>query len=201
MAGTVRRAAVAGSWYRGSAHALAAAVDRHLASATRDVDGDLVALVAPHAGLMYSAPVAATPTGSFAAERSTSWSSLVRRISWDSRGLRLPDRRLRDAAGDRGSRYGSGQRARRSHLSRARLSRRPRARAFTRDAAAVPAASRPRRSDRPAGDGASNGGHGPRAGRRFGVDAAGPARADRCQHRLVPLLRCRDRADARSGRH
>ena len=59
MAGSVRRAAVAGSWYPGSAHALAAAVDRHLSSTTLDVDGDLVALVAPHAGLMYSGPVAA----------------------------------------------------------------------------------------------------------------------------------------------
>jgi MEMO1 family protein len=55
----IRRAAVAGSWYPGSAHALAAAVDRHLAATTRDVDGDLVALVAPHAGLRYSGPVAA----------------------------------------------------------------------------------------------------------------------------------------------
>src|SRR6185295_1378598 len=59
MTAKVRKAAVAGSWYPGSAHALAAAVDRHLASTTRDVDGDLVALVAPHAGLMYSGPVAA----------------------------------------------------------------------------------------------------------------------------------------------
>lgn len=55
----IRRAAVAGSWYPGSAAALAAAVDRHLARATREVPGDLVALVAPHAGLMYSGPVAA----------------------------------------------------------------------------------------------------------------------------------------------
>jgi len=59
MTAKVRKAAVAGSWYPGSAHALAAAVDRHLASATRDVDGDLVALIAPHAGLVYSGPVAA----------------------------------------------------------------------------------------------------------------------------------------------
>lgn len=55
----VRRAAVAGAWYPGTAPALAAAVDRHLAGATRDVDGELVALIAPHAGLMYSGPVAA----------------------------------------------------------------------------------------------------------------------------------------------
>src|SRR5436309_7731583 len=56
---SIRRAAVAGSWYPGSKSALAAAVDAHLANADRDVAGELVALVAPHAGLMYSGPVAA----------------------------------------------------------------------------------------------------------------------------------------------
>src|SRR5258706_13085912 len=55
----IRRAAVAGSWYPGTAPALTAAVDAHLARTNRDVPGDLVALVAPHAGLMYSGPVAA----------------------------------------------------------------------------------------------------------------------------------------------
>ena len=58
----IRRAAVAGTWYPGSASALAAAVDRHLAAAARDGAvgcADLVGLVAPHAGLMYSGPVAA----------------------------------------------------------------------------------------------------------------------------------------------
>jgi AmmeMemoRadiSam system protein B len=58
----IRRAAVAGTWYPGSAPALAAAVDRHLADAGRDVAIEcaaLVGLVAPHAGLMYSGPVAA----------------------------------------------------------------------------------------------------------------------------------------------
>src|SRR5499427_6410317 len=59
MTAKVRRAAVAGSWYPGTAPALSAAVDRYLANTTRDVAGDLVALVAPHAGLMYSGPVAA----------------------------------------------------------------------------------------------------------------------------------------------
>src|SRR5882762_2450861 len=59
MRGNVRKAAVAGSWYPGTAPALAAAVDRHLVKADHDVVGDLVALVAPHAGLMYSGPVAA----------------------------------------------------------------------------------------------------------------------------------------------
>src|SRR5512144_1751665 len=56
---TVRPAAVAGTWYPGTAAMLAAAVDAHLARATREVAGDLVALIAPHAGLIYSGPVAA----------------------------------------------------------------------------------------------------------------------------------------------
>jgi MEMO1 family protein len=58
---TVRRTAVAGTWYPGSAEALRAAVDGHLAAvagAARAPD-HLVALVAPHAGLIYSGPVAA----------------------------------------------------------------------------------------------------------------------------------------------
>src|SRR5579872_4946409 len=59
MTAHVRKAAVAGSWYPGRATALAAAVDAYLAGANGDVDGELVALIAPHAGLMYSGPVAA----------------------------------------------------------------------------------------------------------------------------------------------
>lgn len=55
----IRRAAVAGTWYPGSTDRLAAAVDAHLAKVRTNVNGDLVALVAPHAGLMYSGPVAA----------------------------------------------------------------------------------------------------------------------------------------------
>src|SRR6266850_538810 len=58
----IRKAAVAGTWYPGAAPALAAAVDRHLERADRratEVSGDLAALIAPHAGLMYSGPVAA----------------------------------------------------------------------------------------------------------------------------------------------
>lgn len=55
----IRRAAVAGSWYPGTAPALSVEVRRYLAAATAAVQGDLVALIAPHAGLMYSGPVAA----------------------------------------------------------------------------------------------------------------------------------------------
>ena len=58
---TLRSAAVAGSWYPASPSALAAAVDGYMAQAD---DGPqsltrLVALVSPHAGLVYSGPVAA----------------------------------------------------------------------------------------------------------------------------------------------
>src|SRR6185436_11132408 len=62
MTSPVRKAAVAGSWYPGTASALASAVDQHLAAADRvdrDLPGDLMAIIAPHAGLMYSGPVAA----------------------------------------------------------------------------------------------------------------------------------------------
>ncbi|HXG90078.1 MAG TPA: AmmeMemoRadiSam system protein B [Vicinamibacterales bacterium] len=62
---SVRRAAVAGSWYPASAAALTAAVETHLYAADQDSPrqpppgADLVALIAPHAGLIYSGPVAA----------------------------------------------------------------------------------------------------------------------------------------------
>jgi MEMO1 family protein len=58
----IRKPAVAGTWYPGTARALAAAVDGYLARSGREAGGDLtelVALIAPHAGLMYSGPVAA----------------------------------------------------------------------------------------------------------------------------------------------
>ncbi len=64
-----RPAAVAGTWYPGGARALAAAVEQHLAGATREVSGDLVALIAPHAGLMYSGPVAAHAYGQLRGRR------------------------------------------------------------------------------------------------------------------------------------
>jgi AmmeMemoRadiSam system protein B len=56
----LRRAAVAGSWYPAFAPELEAAVDGYLARVQApDAPGELVALVVPHAGLMYSGPVAA----------------------------------------------------------------------------------------------------------------------------------------------
>ena len=61
----IRRAAVAGRWYPQSPQALTEAVDGYLAQAHSgvagdgDLEGDLVAIVSPHAGLIYSGPVAA----------------------------------------------------------------------------------------------------------------------------------------------
>ena len=55
----LRRPAVAGTWYPGSADSLADAVDRYLAGVKTGPRGTVVGLVSPHAGLMYSGPVAA----------------------------------------------------------------------------------------------------------------------------------------------
>jgi hypothetical protein len=58
----IRRAAVAGSWYPGSPGELARTVDALLGDVNPDQADpldDLAAVVAPHAGLMYSGPVAA----------------------------------------------------------------------------------------------------------------------------------------------
>jgi AmmeMemoRadiSam system protein B len=64
----LRRMAVAGSWYPADARALAEEVDRYLAAASpavADDPGDSLAplaplaIIAPHAGLLYSGPVAA----------------------------------------------------------------------------------------------------------------------------------------------
>jgi AmmeMemoRadiSam system protein B len=60
MIAVLRRSAVAGSWYPGTAAAIAEEVDRYLEAAGPVVaPGRLVALVSPHAGLRYSGPVAA----------------------------------------------------------------------------------------------------------------------------------------------
>jgi hypothetical protein len=60
MAG-IRSAAVAGTWYPGTADGLASEVDRHLAraGASRGEFVELSGLIVPHAGLRYSGPVAA----------------------------------------------------------------------------------------------------------------------------------------------
>ena len=55
----VRPAAVAGSWYPASADRLRRDVDGYIAGATMDAVPAPIAIVAPHAGLKYSGPVAA----------------------------------------------------------------------------------------------------------------------------------------------
>jgi hypothetical protein len=55
----IRRAAVAGSWYPRDPARLSAELDGYLATAQVERPPSLVAIVAPHAGLMYSGPVAA----------------------------------------------------------------------------------------------------------------------------------------------
>jgi AmmeMemoRadiSam system protein B len=55
----LRRAAVAGSWYPAHPEILARDVDGYLARVERIPAGDPLAIIAPHAGLIYSGPVAA----------------------------------------------------------------------------------------------------------------------------------------------
>jgi hypothetical protein len=55
----VRPAAVAGSWYPGTAAALLREVDRYLDTATGEPAGEILGIISPHAGIMYSGPVAA----------------------------------------------------------------------------------------------------------------------------------------------
>jgi MEMO1 family protein len=56
---TVRRAAVAGSWYPADPRVLAREVDRYLRAAGDPLERTPLAIIAPHAGLMYSGPIAA----------------------------------------------------------------------------------------------------------------------------------------------
>ncbi len=55
----VRPAAVAGSWYPGNPGALARDLDEYLAAASAPPAGRVQAIIAPHAGLMFSGPVGA----------------------------------------------------------------------------------------------------------------------------------------------
>ena len=55
-----RAAAVAGTWYPGSPGALAREVDAYVSAAGPAPPGDVTAVIAPHAGMMFSGPVAAS---------------------------------------------------------------------------------------------------------------------------------------------
>lgn len=55
----VRPSPIAGQWYPGDPKRLSASVDRYIQEAVLpELDGEVVAIVAPHAGHMYSGPVA-----------------------------------------------------------------------------------------------------------------------------------------------
>lgn len=62
----VRPAAVAGTWYPGTPGALTKEVDGYLSAAASDPGGRLRAIIAPHAGMMFSGPVAAYAYGASA---------------------------------------------------------------------------------------------------------------------------------------
>ena len=55
----VRRAAVAGTWYPGSAGALKRDLDLYVSAADVRPSSDIEAIIVPHAGLMFSGPVGA----------------------------------------------------------------------------------------------------------------------------------------------
>jgi AmmeMemoRadiSam system protein B len=56
---TIRPPAVAGSWYPASAGALTREVDDYVGAASDGPRGETLAIVAPHAGIMFSGPVGA----------------------------------------------------------------------------------------------------------------------------------------------
>ncbi len=59
MAANIRPSPIAGLWYEGNPKALARSVDEYLDHAQLpELDGDVVGVVAPHAGHRYSGPVA-----------------------------------------------------------------------------------------------------------------------------------------------
>ena len=66
---TTRHAAVAGTWYPSHPQALAHDVDEYVAAAAPAATGRVDAIIAPHAGLMFSGPIAAWAYKAAARER------------------------------------------------------------------------------------------------------------------------------------
>lgn len=55
----LRPSPIAGQWYSGNANQLAASVDAYIADAILpEIEGEVIAIIAPHAGHFYSGPVA-----------------------------------------------------------------------------------------------------------------------------------------------
>jgi MEMO1 family protein len=66
---TTRAAAVAGTWYPAHPEALTRDLDGYLDAATANCDGEIRAIIAPHAGLMFSGPIGAYAYKSIATQR------------------------------------------------------------------------------------------------------------------------------------
>ena len=55
----IRPSPIAGQWYPGDPKRLSASVDQYIQEAKLpELDGEVVAIIAPHAGHIYSGPVA-----------------------------------------------------------------------------------------------------------------------------------------------
>lgn len=60
MKGSIRKSIIAGTWYPGNASTLRKEIQKYLdGAATQEVKGKTAAIVSPHAGFIYSGPVAA----------------------------------------------------------------------------------------------------------------------------------------------
>ncbi len=70
---TVREPAVAGQFYTADPVELAREVNQYLASGRRQVGVQPAGVIVPHAGHMYSGPVAATPTARCARRTGLCW--------------------------------------------------------------------------------------------------------------------------------
>ena len=83
----VRPSPIVGTWYEGNAKALAHTVDEYLNKAKLPaLDGEVVAVIAPHAGHRYSGPVAGYASPRFGNKTRTWWLSF--HLSMVSRHIR-----------------------------------------------------------------------------------------------------------------
>ena len=198
---TTRPTAVAGTWYPGTAGALRKDVEAYLSRADEWRGGAVRAIVAPHAGLMFSGPVGAHAykaaatrafevvavlVGPSPSSRSTA-SRCIRTALLPRRSAMLPSTIAALATSRRPPSSG-------------RCRRRTPANTPWRCAAAVSADADAGDADRAAADGASNLRHDCRARRGAGARVCRSRRAAGGQHRPLSLFRCPIGAGARRPR-
>ena len=197
----IRPTAVAGTWYPGSAGALTREVDAYLSAAAEGPAGRVQAIVAPHAGLMFSGPGRRLRLQGGGRRRlrrrragrarRTSSGSRASRSGPTARSTRRSGRRSIDEAGARALAASPVVQAlpaahAREHSLEMQLPFLRRRAAGRADRAAAHRVSAPRRRSR-------------RSRRRWRSAFRRPPRAARRQHRSVALLRRRD-APRRSTR-